>query len=168
MEFLWSPWRSTYIDSFKSQGANKEETCFICEGIQSAGEDSQRLILQRRDHCVIMMNKYPYTTGHLLIAPLRHIGDYTELSNDELLDILKAVRNSISIIDKVLSPQGYNMGVNIGKAAGAGLPGHIHFHLVPRWSGDKNFMSVIGETNIISFSNEDIYKKLKECYDKIG
>lgn len=168
MDFLWSPWRSAYIDSFKEKNSETEEACFICEGIKFTNEDAERLILQRRKHCIILMNKYPYTTGHLLIAPLRHTGDYLDLSDEELLDIMQSIRDSKKILDEVLSPHGYNLGANIGKVAGAGLPDHIHFHLVPRWSGDKNFMFVIGNTNMLSFSNEDIYKKLKEYYDKIG
>jgi len=168
MDYLWSPWRSAYIDSFKEKNSDSVETCFICDGIHSENEDGERLILQRRKHCIILMNKFPYTTGHLLIAPMRHTGNFTELTDEELLDIMQAVRDSIQIIDKALSPQGYNVGVNLGKVAGAGLPDHLHFHLVPRWNGDKNFMFVIGDTNMLSFSNEDVYKKLKEYYNKIG
>lgn len=168
MDYLWSPWRSAYIDSFKDKNPDSKEGCFICDGIHSENEDAERLILQRRKYCIILMNKFPYTTGHLLIAPLRHIGNFTELNDEELLDIMQSIRDSIKIIDEALSPQGYNIGVNLGQVAGAGLPDHLHFHLVPRWNGDKNFMFVIGDTNMLSFSNENIYNKLKEYYDKIG
>jgi ATP adenylyltransferase len=107
-----------------------------------------------------MLNKFPYTSGHLLIAPLRHIGNYTEMNDDELNEISLTIRDCIAALETAFGPQGYNIGVNVGNVAGAGVPGHIHWHIVPRWAGDKNFMYVTGETNVISFSNEEIFKKL--------
>ncbi len=160
MDFLWSPWRSKYIEHFKDDNHTNDE-CFFCQAINSsATELANNLILSIREHCIIIMNKFPYTSGHLLIAPKRHISDFTELNDDELTEIFQSIRESIGILEKALKPSGFNVGVNIGNVAGAGLPGHIHFHIVPRWAGDKNFMYVTGETNVISFSNEQMFETL--------
>jgi ATP adenylyltransferase len=160
MDFLWSPWRSKYIDSFKGASKPEDDECFFCEAVKNQSNDAERLVLKRKDKCIIMLNKFPYTSGHLLIAPLRHIGNYTEMTDEELSEISITIRECISSLEKAFGPHGYNVGVNVGNVAGAGVPGHIHWHVVPRWAGDKNFMYVTGETNVISFSNEEIYQKL--------
>lgn len=162
MDFLWSPWRSKYIDSFKEVGKPDSEECFFCGAINDLTKDAERLVLKREDNCIVMLNKFPYTSGHLLIAPKRHISNYLELSDIELSEIAISIREGIALLEKAFGPQGYNIGVNVGNVAGAGVPGHIHWHVVPRWAGDKNFMFVTGETNVISFSNEEIYEKLKK------
>lgn len=164
MDFLWSPWRSSYIEKFKGENDESIEECFFCYVLSNPNDEQANLLITQKEHCLVMLNKFPYTSGHLLIAPKRHIADFDELTDDELMDIFRTIRQSANILGKVLSPSGFNIGVNIGKVAGAGLPGHIHFHIVPRWSGDKNFMYVTGGTNVISFSNEDILNKLKPHY----
>jgi len=162
MDFLWSPWRSKYIDSFKEKDKPAKEECFFCGAVEDTENDCERLILKRKEHCIIMLNKFPYTSGHLLIAPLQHTKNFTDLSDVILTEISITTKECIAALEKTFGPHGYNIGVNIGEVAGAGVPGHIHFHIVPRWAGDKNFMYVTGETNVISFSNEDVYKKIKE------
>jgi ATP adenylyltransferase len=166
MDFLWSPWRSSYIDDFKDEKKKKEDICFFCEAIVNSGEDDERLVVVRRDDYIILLNKFPYTSGHLLIAPNRHIADYSQLENNEIINIAFAIRECITNLNIAFQPQGFNIGVNIGNVAGAGLPGHIHYHIVPRWVGDKNFMYVTGETNVISFSNEMLLEKLRPLFQK--
>lgn len=111
-----------------------------------------------------MLNLYPYNNGHLLVAPLRHTGEIAELSDAEMLDLMKTVVKSRKLLDTVLKPHGYNIGINISETAGAGIPDHIHIHLVPRWKGDTNFMPVAAGTKIISQSLDELYKQLKKCY----
>lgn len=164
MDFLWSPWRSSYIEKFKDEKKEKQEECFFCKVLNNPDDEQANLLVKSKEHCIVMLNKFPYTSGHLLIAPKRHIADFKDLSDPELLEIFQTIRKSTEIIEKVFLPSGFNIGVNIGNVAGAGLPGHIHFHVVPRWTGDKNFMYVTGETNVISFSNEDILNKIKPLF----
>lgn len=165
MDFLWSPWRSSYIEKFKEKKEGQLDECFFCKVLDNPTDEQANLLVARKDLCIVMLNKFPYTSGHLLIAPIRHIATFQELSDDELMDIFRTIRQSISVLEKAFAPAGFNIGVNIGNVAGAGLPGHIHFHIVPRWAGDKNFMYVTGETNVISFSHEDILAKLKPMFD---
>lgn len=164
MDFLWSPWRSSYIEKFKDEKKENCEECFFCKVLENPKDEQANLLVTTKQQCIVMLNKFPYTSGHLLIAPKRHIANFSELTDEELLEIFQTIRHSIDVLAKVFSPSGYNIGVNIGSVAGAGLPGHIHFHIVPRWTGDKNFMYVTGETNVISFSNEDILDKIKPLF----
>lgn len=164
MDFLWSPWRSSYIEKFKDEKKRQQEECFFCKVLNYPVDEQANFLVASKEHCIVMLNKFPYTSGHLLIAPKRHIADFKDLSDPELLEIFQTIRQSTEILGKVFSPSGFNIGVNIGNVAGAGLPGHIHFHVVPRWTGDKNFMYVTGETNVISFSNEDILNKIKPLF----
>ncbi|MCX8094927.1 MAG: HIT domain-containing protein [Caldisericia bacterium] len=155
MRVLWAPWRIKYILSSK-----KKTGCFICELVKD-NKDEENLILKRGNFSIIIMNKYPYNSAHLMISPLRHIKDLYELNDDEMKEIMNFLILSQKIIEKIYKPDGYNIGVNIGRAAGAGEE-HLHFHIVPRWSGDTNFMTVFGETRVIPDSLFEIYKKLKE------
>lgn len=164
MDFLWSPWRSSYIEKFKDEKKEKNDECFFCKVLHNPQDEQANLLVTTKQYCIVMLNKFPYTSGHLLIAPKRHIANFNELTDEELMEIFQTIRQSTDVLAKVFSPSGYNIGVNIGNVAGAGLPGHIHFHIVPRWTGDKNFMYVTGETNVISFSNEDILDKIKPLF----
>lgn len=166
MDFLWSPWRKSYIDKFKDQKLENNEECFFCKVLSNPEDEQANLLVTTKQSCIVMLNKYPYTSGHLLIAPKRHIANFKELTDPELIEIFQTIRQSTEILEQVLSPSGFNIGVNIGNVAGAGLPGHIHFHIVPRWTGDKNFMYVTGETNVISFSNEDIMRTIKPYFNE--
>jgi len=151
--------------NLKTNQRKKLMSVFFCEVLNNPQDEQSNLLLVIKNHCLVMLNKFPYTSGHLLIAPKRHIANFNELTDDELMDVFQTIRQSINILEKELSPSGFNIGVNIGKVAGAGLPGHIHFHVVPRWAGDKNFMYVTGETNVISFSNEEVLQKLKPLFN---
>jgi ATP adenylyltransferase len=145
---MWSPWRSNYIDSFKN--AKDDDKCVFC-GIENYDiNDDNCLVVYKGKYCFIMLNLYPYNNGHLMIIPYRHLSDYTELTDEELNEVTRLNKYCINALNNLYSPQGFNFGANIGKAAGAGIHTHLHFHLVPRWNGDTNFMPVLGEVKIIS------------------
>ncbi|MGC9325803.1 MAG: HIT family protein [Desulfomonilia bacterium] len=152
MNTIWAPWRMEYITK------PKENSCIFC----SAPADGDHLILKRDTRCFSIMNRFPYTTGHCMVAPYRHIGDLHKLENEELYDILDMVRDIVSAIQISMNPQGFNIGCNIGTVAGAGIAEHIHFHVVPRWSGDTNFMPVISDVHVISEHIEKTLLKIKE------
>jgi ATP adenylyltransferase len=162
MEILWSPWRSKYIESFKEEKDN--EQCFVCAAIENPAEDAERLVVYRSPFSIVIMNKYPYNAGHLLVCPLKHSATLDSLSTDELLDLIQTVRLSVNVLEKAMSPHGFNIGINVGRVAGAGLPEHIHFHVIPRWNGDTSFISVISDTKVISQSMEEIRNKLIDLF----
>jgi ATP adenylyltransferase len=148
LEKLWSPWRSNYIDSFKNP--DKDGECVFCTAQKLSAEDPESLLLYKGSSSFLMMNLFPYNNGHLMIIPNRHISDYLDLSSPELNEIFELNKKAMTVLRKIMYPHGFNFGANIGKAAGAGIHEHLHFHLVPRWNGDTNFMPVLGEVKIIS------------------
>ncbi len=144
MQVLWAPWRMDYILS-----ENKEGSCIFCPG-EDRNTDEGRLILYVGSMTMVVMNRFPYVNGHLLVAPVKHVPDFEGLSDEESLTLLQMLRKSIDILKTVMNPEGFNVGLNLGKVAGAGVKEHLHFHIVPRWNGDTNFMTVVGETRVIS------------------
>ena len=168
---LWAPWRIGYIQGLGDEAGRvkqcQDETgedagCFICEIEANPKDDDKNLVLWRSNHCIVLLNRYPYNNGHMLIAPVRHIADFTEARDEELLQMSKLVRESQKALSFAISPHGFNVGMNFGRCAGAGLPGHLHIHVVPRWSGDTNFMSVCSDTDVISQSLHELLNRLKE------
>jgi ATP adenylyltransferase len=157
MDRLWAPWRASYIRDASEAGA-ADPGCFLCRGLANH-EDRENFLVWRRPNSVVFLNRYPYNNGHLLVAPLEHRETLAELSGADLLEPIETVRHVVSILDRMLRPQGYNIGLNQGKSAGAGLPGHLHWHVVPRWDGDTNFMPVIGEAKVIVESLFEFYDR---------
>ncbi|MDT7891430.1 MAG: HIT domain-containing protein [Thermoproteota archaeon] len=155
---LWSPWRAEYI---KRVSRNSNKDCFICEAVKNPNSP-ENLTLLLKGNVIILLNKYPYNSGHLMVAPIRHVKNIEDLTQDEWTEISKAIVLSKKLLDVAYKPDGYNIGANLGKAAGAGLEDHLHFHIVPRWIGDASFMTVIGATKVIPQSLEDTLKELKE------
>lgn len=153
MERLWAPWRIDYILN------EKPSDCIFCVSSDQE-QDRDRLILHRTGLSLVMLNRYPYNNGHMMIAPFRHTADMNELSIAEMLDLFAALRLCRNVLEKTAAPQGFNIGVNLGKAAGAGVDDHIHIHIVPRWNGDTNFMSVIGDVRIMPENLLNTYEKL--------
>jgi ATP adenylyltransferase len=151
MKTLWAPWRMEYILGEKEQG------CIFCVGLSDKG----KLTLFRGPLSMVMMNRYPYSNGHLLVAPRKHVASLDELSVEEMGDILKTVNDAIRILGEVMQPEGFNVGLNLGEVAGAGVEQHLHFHIVPRWHGDTNAMTVLGEVRVISEHLESTFKRLK-------
>ena len=155
MKVLWAPWRMEYINS-----DNREEGCIFCPG-NDRSQDERRLILYVGKFSIVLMNKFPYINGHLLIAPSRHANDLDALSVEEKLDFINMVERSVSVLKETINPEGFNIGLNLGKVAGAGIAGHIHTHIVPRWQGDTNFMPVLSDTKVMSDGLNALYRKLR-------
>jgi len=157
LERLWAPWRLAYVASPKPSGG--DQACFICRGLESTA-DRQNLVVLKTPLSVVYLNRYPYNNGHLLVAPRAHVGRFEELSAEDISDSMRTLQRMIRELDRLIQPDGYNVGLNLEKAAGAGLPHHLHWHLVPRWHGDTNFMPVISETKVIAQSLESLYDLL--------
>lgn len=148
-----------------NKAANKSG-CFLCQKPKES-DDVSNLILHRGKDNFIVLNIYPYNTGHLMIAPYRHIGDPSELSEDEVKEHLEMVKLGLKILTKAMNPEGFNIGMNLGKAAGAGVADHIHTHIVPRWQGDTNFMPIIANTKVLPESLASTYQKLKQALESL-
>jgi ATP adenylyltransferase len=159
MKNLYAPWRYDYILKEKTKG------CILCEKYK-ANADEKQLIVKRGKLAYILMNLFPYNNGHLMIVPYRHVGELGDLTEGELLEIMKLTQVSEKVLRKVYHPDGFNVGINIGEAAGAGIDDHFHVHIVPRWIGDTNFIAAFAETKVIPENIEDAYKKLKDAFEK--
>jgi len=165
MDRLWAPWRAQYIRESSGPVENASE-CFLCRGL-AEDDDRGNLVVWRGDHSVVVLNRFPYNNGHLLIAPRVHLGTVQALEGADLTEPVETIRRMVRVLDRMLRPQGYNIGLNQGKAAGAGLPGHLHWHVVPRWDGDSNFMPVLGQTKVIVESLLEFYDRLKAELDSV-
>lgn len=155
MDQLWAPWRLSYVSTAKPPVSD----CFLCRG-REGRDDRADLIAHRTPLSVVVLNRFPYNNGHLLVAPLAHKATLEDLTVEELLDGLETVRRLIRCTDRIMKPDGYNVGLNLGKAAGAGLPGHLHWHLVPRWNGDTNFMTTVSDERVIVQSLDAFWQRL--------
>lgn len=154
MEKLWAPWRIKYIRG------KKKSKCIFC---QAAEGKSPKQVVFRAGYSLCMLNIFPYNNGHLMVSPLKHKRDISSLNDAEALDLFKALERAKRLLDKALKPDGYNIGINISSSAGAGIAGHMHIHIVPRWRGDVNFMPVVYNTKVISQSLEALHKLLKNA-----
>jgi len=154
MDKLWAPWRSKYIYLRKRRG------CIFC-GAKNKGSAKKRYIIEKSGFSFSMLNLFPYNNGHVMVAPYRHVRSLELLPHEELLDLMKLVNRTKISLDKKLKPHGYNIGLNIGKTAGAGVAGHVHVHIVPRWTGDTNFMPLVADSKVVSESLDAMYELLK-------
>ena len=162
MKHLWAPWRIDYILG------PKPDECVFCLP-EHTREDEERLVLLRREFCFVIMNKFPYSNGHLMVTPYRHVQNLTALHKDELHEIMETMQDCVRILEKAFNqPPGLNIGLNIGEAAGAGIREHLHFHLVPRWVGDFSFMAVMAETAVIPEHLRSTYNRLKPFFDNLS
>jgi ATP adenylyltransferase len=167
MERIWAPWRMEYIRGLdpREESAEKAKGCIFCWKPQEPVEqDPGNLIVTRREHCFVIMNLYPYNNSHLMVVPYRHLCEFPRLSDEELLDCQRTLRDAVAVMQRHLDPQGFNIGLNLGKSAGAGIDQHLHWHLVPRWTGDSNFMPVLGGTKVISESIEDSWQRMRDGF----
>lgn len=160
MERLFSPWRSKYIETFSKPKKGRPK-CILCKAYRQ-DDDDERLIVTRAKVCYVMMNLYPYNSGHVMIVPYRHIGDVARLSDKEALEAMTLIKKMTRALRKVLQPDGFNIGFNIGRTAGAGIDKHLHFHVVPRWNGDTNFMPILADTKMISEDMRETLIKLRK------
>ena len=157
MDKLWAPWRVKYV----TEMIGKTKGCVFCRMLKEKN-DKKNLIVIRTKLSFTVLNLFPYNNGHVLILPNRHVADPGKLSEEENTDLFRLLNTTKSLLDKTLKPAGYNVGMNLGRVAGAGFPGHLHIHIVPRWKGDSNFMPVIGQTKVISQSLQMLHKKLTD------
>jgi ATP adenylyltransferase len=161
---IWAPWRYSYL----RQAVNPPQHCIFCFKALTSAERRRRLILFDNEQSVVMLNLYPYTGGHLMVAPRRHVASPELMTHDERALLTDLVAASVARIRKALSPHGINLGANLGRAAGAGFADHLHWHIVPRWEGDNNFMPALASARVVSQSLEDSYRQLRPFFKSIG
>ncbi len=161
MDVLWAPWRMDYILG------PKPDACVFCVP-KTEEEDRERLILARGKRCFVIMNKFPYNSGHLMVTPYRHVSCVTELDADEASECMRAIQFCVAAMQKAFRPQGVNVGLNLGEAAGAGIAAHLHFQLVPRWNGDASFMAVFGETRVAPELLRSTYDRIKPLFSEFN
>jgi ATP adenylyltransferase len=156
-EQLWAPWRLQYIES-----ADKTDGCIFCT-FPAAGEerDREHLIVHRANRAYIILNAFPYSNGHLMVVPFRHTARMEEYEDDEMLDVMRLTRLGIALLRAAFKPDGFNLGVNMGRVAGAGIADHLHWHIVPRWNGDTNFMPVMADVRVIPESLSEVHRRLR-------
>lgn len=161
---VWAPWRMEYIEAL----GGPDDGCFLCRSFAAPADDEANRVVHRSDSILVLMNRFPYNSGHLLIAPAAHVGRMDEISADVLAELMSALRDGTRLIEHAIQAQGFNVGMNIGHCAGAGLPDHLHWHIVPRWSGDTNFMPVLGDVKVIPEALDRTYAKLVAAKQHVG
>jgi len=154
---IWAPWRIEYINGLHD---SRSDGCFLCRYRDNQAGDAENLVLWRGQHSLAVLNRFPYTGGHSLIAPYAHVADLDDLDDPALLELIKMVRDMKKLLADSIHAEGFNVGMNVGRCAGAGLPDHLHIHVVPRWKGDTNFMAVLGEVHMIPQALDDLYAQL--------
>jgi ATP adenylyltransferase len=157
---IWAPWRMRYIESSKGQG------CALCQALQ-ADDDKGKFILHRGERAFIILNTFPYTNGHMMIVPYAHIGDLVQVDRETLADMMFLTQKALRALREAMGPDGFNVGLNVGEAAGAGIQDHVHIHVVPRWFNDTNFMPVLADVRVIPESLPDTYEKLRAALHKL-
>jgi ATP adenylyltransferase len=162
LEHLWAGWRGEYVTTADDLHAG--DGCVFCRILDSGLPDEQTYVLWRGEKVFAILNKYPYTSGHLMVMPTRHVGELDELADDEYDELFRAARVAQRALKAAYQPGGFNLGANLGQAGGAGVPGHLHVHVLPRWAGDTNFMTAIGETRVLPELLDDAFRKLKEVW----
>jgi ATP adenylyltransferase len=159
MDYLWAPWRMEYI----LDSREPSPVCIFCSK-PAENDDPKNLIAHRSSHCFVMLNKFPYNNGHLMIIPFKHEADLAQLSDEVVIDLHHTLSQAIKVLQQVMSPHGLNIGINLGRTAGAGIEDHLHYHLVPRWNGDTNFMPVLTGTKVLSEALVNTWEKLNQAF----
>lgn len=158
MKHLWAPWRMQYI------GGEPRPGCLFCRVIENPDDPDADLVVWRPQGAIVMLNKFPYNPGHAIVAPVKHTSTFEELDDEASLDLMRAQRQTLRVLREVLTPDGFNVGANLGKAAGAGIPDHAHLHIVPRWNGDTSFMVVLDDVKIVNEALDQTAEKLKRAF----
>jgi len=158
MQRLWAPWRMEYIGGVERPG------CLFCRVIEHPDDPDAELVVWRPKGAIVLLNKFPYNPGHAMVAPHKHVTSFEDLDDDASLDLIRAQRRTLQVLRTTLKPDGFNVGANLGNAAGAGIPDHVHLHVVPRWNGDTNFMAVIDDTKIVNEALAQTAEKLKRAF----
>jgi ATP adenylyltransferase len=159
MDYLWTPWRYRYITSVDAAPA-----CVFCAVAAHAEQDAQNLVVHRARHNFVILNRYPYTSGHLMVIPYAHLAKPEELPDEALTELILVARDAARHLRRLYRPQGMNLGMNVGRSAGAGIADHVHMHVLPRWMGDANFMTVVGETRVLPEELEVTWEKLRQAW----
>jgi len=177
-EQIWAPWRLQYIQNTTAEAAPQEKQldflagadpdCFLCQAAAGGADFRRRYVVRRGKHSLVVLNRYPYNNGHLLVAPLSHCSRLDQLSPPERAELSEEISRMVSALEAILRPEGFNIGLNLGRVAGAGLPGHLHWHIVPRWSGDTNFMPVLAGVHVIPQSLDALWEALATELAKRG
>ncbi len=157
---IWAPWRLEYIQSVTGEKSG----CFLCDASRDTDHDRSNLVIARTDIALLMLNRYPYVNGHLLVAPYAHVAQLADMPPDHRAALMELAVHGQRLLEVTMNPQGFNIGINIGRCAGAGLPGHIHLHIVPRWNGDINFMTTVGQVRVIPEALESAYEKVSRAH----
>ena len=163
---IWAPWRMEYIRTISDELSG--DGCFLCRYWEDPAHDRENHVLWRTRSTFVVMNRFPYTCGHLLVTHSEHKADLADLNDDELTELTRTIRDGVIVLRETLSPHGFNVGYNVGRCAGAGLPGHLHAHIVPRWPGDSNFMDVIGDSRVIPESLDALWEQLVKNAEAAG
>lgn len=164
LQNIWAPWRMEYIHALSSGSGG----CFLCDYAAAPASDAENLVLWRSEGFFVVLNRFPYTNGHLLISPTAHKGDLADFSDGDLAEMMRHTRDAKSLLTEAVGAQGFNIGINFGRCAGAGLPDHLHVHVVPRWNGDTNFMAVLGSVRVIPDGLMQSYARLRSAAEKLG
>jgi ATP adenylyltransferase len=159
MDYLWTPWRYQYVTS-----AGKPDRCVLCHAAESA-DDRETLVVSRGKSSYVILNRFPYTSGHVMIVPYRHVSSLQDLDDSTLAEMFRLAKTTERHLLDLYRPDGLNLGMNLGKSAGAGIAGHLHLHVLPRWTGDTNFMTVVGETRVMPEALEVTWERLRAAYD---
>jgi ATP adenylyltransferase len=160
MDYLWTPWRYRYIT-----GADEPAACVFCAAAK-APDDRAPLVAHRATHNFVILNRFPYTSGHLMVVPYRHVATLEDMPDEALVEMIRLARESEKHLRAIYRPEGLNLGMNIGKSAGAGIAGHLHLHVLPRWNGDTNFMTVVGETRVLPEVLEVTWERLRAAWEE--
>lgn len=163
LERLWAGWRTEYVSS-ATEDAEGADPCVFCRILGSGEPDERTYVLWRGERCAALLNAYPYTTGHLMVMPLRHVGEIEDLDSDETAELWPAVTAAVRALKAAYRPEGLNVGINLGRPAGAGVPGHFHVHALPRWNGDTNFMTAVAETRVMPEALPATWEKLRAAW----
>ncbi len=164
MEKLFSPWRSQYISSFAEE--DTKDTCVLCDAYVSSVVETD-LVVYRGNHAFVLMNKFPYNSGHLMVIPVRHTPDFQSLTESEMIETMHLLRASERALRELSHPQGFNIGMNVGRVSGAGIDAHLHWHIVPRWNGDTNFMPILADVKVVSEDMAEQSKRLREIFPRM-
>jgi ATP adenylyltransferase len=163
LERLWAGWRSPYLQEGTS---DEDDGCVFCRILASDEPGEKTYVLRRDDRCAVLLNAYPYTSGHLMVMPVRHVADLEELADEEGSGVWTAVTDAVRALKAAYDPEGLNVGVNLGRSAGAGVPGHFHVHVVPRWNGDTNFMTTVAEVRVVPEPLPDTYARIRDAWPR--
>ena len=159
MQYLWAPWRSRYME-----GKTTTASCIFCDAARNPDDDERTLVVHRARHCFVILNRYPYTSGHLMIVPYAHVAKLEAATQESIGELMMLARQAERVLEEIYKPDGLNLGMNLGVAAGAGIEQHLHLHVLPRWSGDANFMTTVGDSRVLPETLEDTFRKLSRGF----